>query len=85
MTIRIIKKYNLFCLFFCFLLPQGALASWSVWTEPLLIDKPQPAYNPASKPTSITVKGARNEWVSFLVVFGEMKTCQTLSRLCRSL
>lgn len=43
------------------------MAAWSVWTEPMLIDKPQPSYNPATKPTTIALKGAKNEWVGFLI------------------
>lgn len=48
-------------------LPINAFASWAVWTEPMIADKPQPAYNPLTKSTSISLKGAKNEWVGFLV------------------
>lgn len=50
-----------------FFLPMEAFASWSVWTESMLADKPQPSYNPASKLSSIELKGAKNEWVGFLL------------------
>lgn len=49
------------------LLPSSVFASWSVWTEPMLIDKPQPTYNPSTKNTNISLNGAKNEWVGFLV------------------
>lgn len=57
----------LFLLFVILLLPVQAFAAWSVWTEPMLVDKPQPTYNPSTKSTSITLKGAKNEWAGFLV------------------
>lgn len=41
------------------LLPFEAFASWSVWTETMLVNKPQPTYNPTTKPTSIALKGAK--------------------------
>ena len=43
------------------LIPVDLFAAWSVWTEPMLADKPQPAYNPTTKATSIAIKGAKNE------------------------
>ncbi len=49
------------------LIPFNVFASWSVWTEPMLADKPQPSYNPKSKLSSIELKGAKNEWVGFLL------------------
>jgi len=49
------------------LIPVTSSASWSVWTEPMLADKPQPTYNPSTKTTSITLRSAKNEWVGFLV------------------
>jgi len=49
------------------LLPIEGGATWSVWTEPMLADKPQPSYNPSTKATSVLLKGAKNEWVGFLV------------------
>lgn len=55
-------------IFGALLLPKISLASWSVWTEDLLIDKIRPDYNPDSKPSSITIKGAKNEWVAFQIV-----------------
>jgi len=45
-----------------------AEAAWSVWTEPLIADKVKPDYNPAIKPTSIALKGAKGEWMAFFVV-----------------
>lgn len=44
-----------------------SLGAWSVWTESMLIDKPLPTYNPSQKTTSISLKGAKNEWVGFLI------------------
>lgn len=49
------------------LLPTTVFASWAVWTEPMLADKPQPTYNPTTKSPNISLKGAKNEWVGFLV------------------
>lgn len=58
----------LFLLFTIILfLPGQAFSAWSVWTEPMLADKPQPSYNPSTKATNISLKGAKNEWVGFLV------------------
>ncbi|MBV5329491.1 MAG: DUF4091 domain-containing protein [Chlorobium sp.] len=58
-------KYIVFLLIT--LLPFDVFAAWTVWTEPMLADKPQPTYNPATKASSIALKGAKNEWVGFLV------------------
>jgi len=58
---------RLLILILILLAPLQSFAAWSVWTEPMLADKPQPAYNPGTKPTSVTLKGAKNEWVGFLV------------------
>lgn len=43
-------------------------SGWSVWTEPLIIDKVRPSYDPPVKNTSITLKGAKGEWLAFYVV-----------------
>lgn len=58
-------KYILFLLIT--FLPVEVLGAWTVWTESMLVNKPQPAYNPAIKKTSIALKGAKNEWVGFLL------------------
>jgi len=47
---------------------QSALASWNVWTDDLIIDKPRPDYNPTAPNTSITIKGAKGEWLAFYVL-----------------
>ena len=59
---------RIFILALLLLLPADVMAAWSVWTESLLIDKVQQAYNPGTKPTSITIKGAKNEYVMFQMV-----------------
>ena len=46
---------------------ENVVAQTDIWAESLLIDKPQPNYNPASKPTAITIKGAKNEWLAFQI------------------
>ena len=67
MVFRSTLTVTFFFTLLCIGISESAMASWSVWTEPLLIDKPQQTYNPADKPRSISLKGAKNEWVSFLV------------------
>jgi len=59
----------------CSLQPSDVTnADWSVWTEPMLANKPQPNYNPLNKPTNISLKGAKNEWVGFLICVRGNKT-----------
>lgn len=60
-------KYAILFVLHFFLWSNTALASWSVWTEPLIADKIRPSYNPTAKPTSITLKGAKGEWLAFFI------------------
>jgi hypothetical protein len=48
--------------------PAKSQSTWSVWTETLIIDKVRPSYDPPVKNTSITIKGAKGEWLAFYVV-----------------
>lgn len=57
-----------FILFFLIVfIPFDVFATWTVWTEPMLVDKPQPAYDPEKKESGITLNGAKNEWIGFLL------------------
>jgi hypothetical protein len=59
-------RYILFILIL--LLPSPAFCAWSVWAEQLIIDKPLPTYNPVTKPSSISISGAKGEWVAFYII-----------------
>ena len=59
--------YSIFLFCIILLIPAPAFSAWAVWTEPMLADKPQPSHNPSTKIKNISLKGAKNEWVGFLV------------------
>ena len=64
---RSIKIILLF-IFFLFLPSGPAKASVAIWADDIIIDKPQSSYNPSSKPTDISLSGAKGEWLAFYVM-----------------
>ncbi len=50
------------------LAPQAAHASVAIWADDIIIDKPLPSYNPGTKNASISLYGAKGEWIAFYVM-----------------